>query len=103
MYDYFTTNLKIEDEFIDIKEYKFIRQLIAQQENLNIEFDMMDTDKNLARKNINMEKSLRPKTSSYLVTAHLCCYIESYRTRFIKERYMFNIIDNSQCLIRAIM
>jgi len=58
MYDHFTSNLKIEDEFIE-KRIQFINQLIEQRK-LNIEFQMIDTDKNLARKNINA-KELKTK------------------------------------------
>ncbi len=58
MYDYFTSNLKIEDEFIE-KRIQFIRQLIEQRK-LNIGFDIIDTAKNLARKNINT-KELKTK------------------------------------------
>lgn len=48
MYDQFTSNLKIEDEFIQ-KRIQFIRQLIEQRK-LKIEFEMIDVDKNLAKK-----------------------------------------------------
>ena len=58
MYDHFTSNLKIEDEFIE-KRIQFIKQLIEQRK-LNIEFQMIDTDKNLARKSINA-KELKTK------------------------------------------
>ncbi len=58
MYDHFTSNLKIEDDFIE-KRIQFIRQLIEQRK-LNIEFEMIDTDKNLAKKNINA-KELKTK------------------------------------------
>jgi len=58
MYEHFTSNLKIEDEFIE-KRIQFIRQLIEQRK-LNIEFQMIDTDKNLARKSINA-KELKTK------------------------------------------
>ena len=58
MYDHFTSNLKIEDEFIE-KRIQFIRQLIEQRK-LKIEFEMIDSDKNLAKKNINA-KELKTK------------------------------------------
>ncbi len=58
MYDHFTSNSKIEDEFIE-KRIQFIRQLIEQRK-LKIEFEINDTDKNLARKNINA-KELKTK------------------------------------------
>ncbi len=58
MYDHFTSNLKIDDEFIE-KRIQFIRQLIEQRK-LQIEFEMIDADKNLARKNINT-KELKTK------------------------------------------
>ena len=48
MYDQLTSNPKIEDEFIE-KRIQFIRQLIKQRK-LKIEFELVDTDKNLARK-----------------------------------------------------
>ena len=50
MYDQLTSNSKIEDEFIE-KRIQFIRQLIKQRK-LKIEFELVDTDKNLARKHI---------------------------------------------------
>ncbi len=58
MYDHFTSNLKIEDEFIE-KRIRFIRQLIKQRK-LKIEFEMVGTDENLARKIINT-KELKTK------------------------------------------
>jgi len=58
MHNHFTSNLKIEDEFIE-KRIQFIRQLIEQRK-LQIEFEMIDADKNLARKNINT-KELKTK------------------------------------------
>ncbi len=58
MYDHFTSNLKVEDEFIE-KRIQFIKQLIEQRK-LNIEFQMIDTKKNAARKNINA-KELKTK------------------------------------------
>ena len=58
MYDHFTSNLKIEDKFIE-KRIQFIKQLIEQRK-LKIEFQMIDTDKNLARKSINA-KELKTK------------------------------------------
>ena len=54
MYDQFTSNLKIEDEFIQ-KRIQFIRQLIEQRK-LKIEFEMIDTSENLAKKNTNAKK-----------------------------------------------
>ena len=48
MYQHFTSNLKIQDEFIE-KRIQFIRQLIEQRK-LKIEFEKIDTDKNLAKK-----------------------------------------------------
>ena len=50
MYDQFTFNSKIKDEFIK-KKIEFIRQLIKQR-RLKIEFEIIDVDKNLARNNI---------------------------------------------------
>jgi hypothetical protein len=58
MYDHFISNLKIGDEFIE-KRIQFIKQLIEQRK-LNIEFQMIDTDKNLAKKSINA-KELKTK------------------------------------------
>ncbi len=58
MYQHFTSNLKIQDEFIE-KRIRFIRQLIEQRK-LKIEFEKIDTDKNLAKKNINA-KELKTK------------------------------------------
>ncbi len=58
MYDHFTSNSKIEDEFIE-KRMQFIRQLIEQRK-LKIEFEMIDSDKNLAKKSINA-KELKTK------------------------------------------
>jgi len=58
MYDHFTSNSKIEDEFIE-KRIQFIKQLIEQRK-LKIEFQMIDTGKNLARKSINA-KELKTK------------------------------------------
>ena len=58
MYDNFISNSKIEDEFIE-KRILFIRQLIKQRK-LKIEFEMIATDENLARKNINA-KELKTK------------------------------------------
>ncbi|MEO2201522.1 MAG: hypothetical protein ABGW49_01580 [Nitrosopumilus sp.] len=49
MYENFTLDKKIEDELI-IKKIKFIRQLIKQRK-LQIEFEKIDTDENLAIKN----------------------------------------------------
>ena len=47
MYDHFSSNLKIEDKFIE-KRMQFIRQLIKQRK-LKVEFDLIDSDKNLAK------------------------------------------------------
>ena len=58
MYQHFTSNLKIQDEFIE-KRIQFIRQLIEQRK-LKIEFEKIDSDKNLAKKNINA-KELKTK------------------------------------------
>ncbi len=58
MYDHLTSNLKIVDKFIE-KRIQFIRQLI-EQKKLKVEFEIIDTDKNLARKNINT-KELKTK------------------------------------------
>ncbi len=58
MYDHLTSNSKIEDEFVE-KRIQFIRQLIEQRK-LKIEFEMIDSDKNLARRNINA-KELKTK------------------------------------------
>ncbi len=58
MYQHLTSNLKIQDEFIE-KRIQFIRQLIEQRK-LKIEFEKIDTDKNLAKKNINA-KELKTK------------------------------------------
>jgi len=58
MYDSFISNSKIEDEFIE-KRIRFIRQLIKQRK-LKIEFEMISTDENLARKIINT-KELKTK------------------------------------------
>jgi len=58
MYDNFISNSKIEDEFIE-KRIQLIRQLIKQRK-LKIEFEMIGTDENLARKIINT-KELKTK------------------------------------------
>jgi len=58
MYDHFTSNSKIEDEFIE-KRIQFIKQLIEQRK-MNIEFQIIDANKNLAKKNINA-KELKTK------------------------------------------
>ena len=58
MYDHLTSNSKIEDEFLE-KRIQFIRQLIEQRK-LKIEFEMINSDKNLARKNFNA-KELKTK------------------------------------------
>ena len=48
MHDHLTSNLEIEDAMI-VKKIHFIKQLIAQRK-LEIKFEMIDTDANLARK-----------------------------------------------------
>ncbi len=48
MYEHFTSNSKIEDEFIK-KRIQFIKQLIKQRK-LKIEFERITKDENLARK-----------------------------------------------------
>ncbi len=58
IYDQFISNIEIKDEFIE-KRIQFIRQLIEQRK-LKIEFEMIETDKNLARKSINA-KELKTK------------------------------------------
>ncbi len=50
MYDQFTSNLKIEDEFIE-KRIQFIRQLIEQRK-LKIEFELINAEENVAKNNI---------------------------------------------------
>jgi hypothetical protein len=50
MYENFTLDKKIEDKLI-IKKTKFIRQLIKQRK-LQIEFEKINTNENLAIKNI---------------------------------------------------
>ena len=49
MYDQFTSNSKVEDSII-VKKIHFIKQLIAQRK-LEIKFELISTDDNLARKN----------------------------------------------------
>jgi len=58
MYDHFTSNSKIKDEFIE-KRMQFIKQLIEQRK-INIEFQMIDSGNNLAKKNIKA-KELKTK------------------------------------------
>lgn len=58
MYDHFTSNVKIEDELIK-KSIQFIKQLIKQRK-LKIEFEIINMDANLAKKNINA-KELKTK------------------------------------------
>ncbi len=58
MYDHLTSNVKIEDEFVE-KRIQFIRQIIEQRK-LKVEFEIIDLDKNLARKNI-IAKELKTK------------------------------------------
>ena len=48
MYDQITSNLKIEDDMIS-KKIHFIKQLIAQRK-LEVEFERIDVNDNLARK-----------------------------------------------------
>ena len=48
MYDQITSSSKIEDELIS-KKIHFIRHLIAQRK-LKVKFELIDTDRNLARK-----------------------------------------------------
>ena len=50
MYEQFTFNSKIDDNIISKKTH-FIKQLIAQRK-LEIELEVINTDNNLARKNI---------------------------------------------------
>jgi len=50
MFDQFTTNLKIDDSFIQ-KRLKFIRQL-TDQRKLKIEFEIISQDENIAKNNI---------------------------------------------------
>ena len=82
MYDHFTSNLKIEDKFIE-KRIQFIKQLIEQRK-LKIEFQMIDTDKNLARKSINA-KELKTKNEQLPGDSSFAVLI-MLRIRFIKER-----------------
>ena len=49
MYDHLTSNSEIEDAMI-VKKIHFIKQLIAQRK-LEIKFELIGTDGNLARKN----------------------------------------------------
>ncbi len=58
MYDHLTSNVKIEDEFVE-KRTQFIRQIIEQRK-LKVEFKIIDLDKNLARKSITA-KELKTK------------------------------------------
>ena len=53
MYDQFTSNSKVEDSII-VKKIHFIKQLIAQRK-LEIKFELISTDDNLARKNIEIK------------------------------------------------
>lgn len=50
IYEHFTSNLKIEDGFVK-KQIQFIKQLI-QQRKLKIDFELIDSNENLATKNI---------------------------------------------------
>ena len=50
MYDHFTANKTIEDEFVK-KRIQFVKQLINQRK-LKIDFELIGSDKNLASKNI---------------------------------------------------
>ncbi len=58
MYDHFMSNSKIEDKFIE-NRIQFIRQLIEQRK-LKIKFQIIDMDKNLARK-ISNTKEIKTK------------------------------------------
>jgi hypothetical protein len=58
MYDHFMSNSKIEDKFIE-NRIQFIRQLIEQRK-LKIKFQIINTDKNLARK-ISNTKEIKTK------------------------------------------
>ncbi len=60
MYDHFKSSLKIEDEFIE-KRIQPIKKLIEQRK-LNIEFEIINTEKNLAKKKI-IAKELKTKNS----------------------------------------
>ena len=51
MYEQLTSKLKVEDEFIE-KRIQFIKQLITQRK-LKIEFEMINVNENLSRKNFN--------------------------------------------------
>ena len=54
MYEHFTGNKTIEDEFVK-KRMQFIKQLI-QQRKLKIDFELIDSDENLAAKNIQCKR-----------------------------------------------
>ncbi len=58
MYDHLTSNSKIEDGLIE-NRIQFIRQLIEQRK-LKVEFEIINSDKNLARKSI-IAKELKTK------------------------------------------
>jgi len=58
MYDHLTSNVEIEDEFVE-KRIQFIRQIIEQRK-LKVEFEIINSDKNLARKSI-IAKELKTK------------------------------------------
>jgi hypothetical protein len=58
MYDHLMSNLKIEDEFIE-NRIQSIRQLIEQRK-LKIKFQIINADKNLARK-ISNTKEIKTK------------------------------------------
>ena len=49
MYEHFTSHSKIEDDFI-LEKMRFIKQLITQRE-LKIEFQIIDSNKNISREN----------------------------------------------------
>ena len=49
MYDQITSNSKIDDDIVS-KKIHFIKQLIAQRK-LQVEFELINTEDNLARKN----------------------------------------------------
>lgn len=50
MFNQFTTNAKIEDEFVQ-KRIQFIKQLVKQRK-LKIQFELIDTEENLAKNKI---------------------------------------------------
>jgi hypothetical protein len=54
MFNQFTTNSKIKDEFIQ-KRMQFIKQLVNQRK-LEIQFKLINVDENLAKKKIQCKK-----------------------------------------------